>query len=115
MDAGLGVDQNAPNDPNMISGVKTGKIVSSVNIFKIAIIFSVVLIAGYGLFIDKNAFLISCLMIQWLFITFLIVMAILGIKDETKEKKTLSYIYLLVALFSVILGIISSIEILKYW
>ena len=107
----MGLD---PNTPNMTPNVNTGKSVSPVNVFKIAIIVSVVLVGSYGLFINKNAFLIACLIIQCLFITLLTVMAILGIKDKAEVKKNLSYVYLVVALFSLILGIISFLEVLKY-
>lgn len=111
MDAGLGVGQNGPN---LTPGVNTVKIATPVNIFKFAIFISIVLIGSYGLFIDKNALLISSLMIQGLFITLLTVIAILGIKDKTKKKKNISYTYLIVALISLIIGIISVVEILKY-
>lgn len=111
MDTGLGVEQN---DPNLRHGVNTVKIATPVNIFKFAIFISIVLIGSYGLLIDTNALLISCLLIQGLFITLLTVMAIIGIKDKTKVKKNLSYTYLIVSLFSLTIGIISVVEILKY-
>ena len=110
MDAGMGV---GPNTPNMSPGIS--KSISPVKVFILVIIFSIVLIASYGLFINKHALLSVCLMIQFLLITLLTVRAILGIKDKAKENKNLSYSYLLVALFSLILGIISFLQIIKNW
>lgn len=112
MDAGFGLD---PNASNMSPGINTGKTVSPVKIFKFALIFSVVLSTSYGLFIDTNAVLMSCLVNQLLFVVLLIVMAIQWIKEDAKEKRVIAYIYVLVALFSLTLGIISFLEISKYW
>jgi hypothetical protein len=112
MEIGLGV---GPNTPNMPPAINTGKIVTPVNIVKFAIILSVVLVACYGFFIDTNALLISCLIIQFLFVALLAVMAVQGIKAGTKQKRIISYTYLVVALFSLILGIISYLEISRFW
>jgi len=112
MDASLGL---GPDVPMITPSVKARKIITPVKVFKIAMIVAVVLIGSYGLFIDKQVMLIAFLMIQGLFIIFLAVMAILGIKDKTKEKNTLSHIYLAVASLSLILGIISLLDMYNYW
>lgn len=115
MNAGLGV---GPNASNMPPGIKAGRIASPVNILKFVIIFFVMLSAAYGLLIDTNAILMSCLIIQFLFVALLVVMAIQIIKEDAKVRRILrrlAYTYLLVALISLMLGVISFLEISKYW